>query len=242
MISPQDLCLINKKTEGCGADIVPRLGMGALTLGISSETRTTRPGVGDGSLPGSPSSDCEEFTVDHCKEYETLDGDTREIISDFLRNFSGLSRSDGRHSAVVKTMIRVVDGLVAKHGIVYKGMLKKLDLEDQDDDMCLIRTVAKELFSDGITNWGRITSLLAFGAVVCKHLKDMGRSHCVSLVGEEMSLYLLSDKRDWLLKNKAWDGFVEFFRVPDPESTMRNALMAFVTVAGLGASIAFLSR
>ncbi|KAG9276593.1 hypothetical protein AMEX_G8917 [Astyanax mexicanus] len=244
MMSPQDMCSYNKKT----VDIVPRVavrgggGGAGLSLGLAADIRPTRPGVDDGSVPSSPLSDCGEMAVGNCKQYETLDGDTREIISDFLRNFCGLSRSCGGHGAVVQTMKRVVDDLVVKHGIAYKGMLNKLGMEDRGDDMYVIRAVAKELFSDGITNWGRVASLVAFGAVVSKHQHDMGRGHCVSLVGEELSSYLLSDERDWLLKNKAWDGFVEFFRVPDPESTMRNALMAFVTVAGLGASIAFLAR
>ncbi|XP_036440183.1 induced myeloid leukemia cell differentiation protein Mcl-1b [Colossoma macropomum] len=237
MLSPQEMCL-GKKT------VLPSLlAKRPLTLGISSETRAPRTAaVRDGSLPTSPASDCEELDAEHFKEYETLDRDTSDIVSDFLQNFTGLSPSYGRHSEVVQTMRRVVDGLVVKHELVYKGMLTRLGMEDRGDDMHIIRTVAKELFSDGITNWGRIASLLAFGAVVCQHQNQMGRGHCVSLVGQEISSYLLLDQKDWLLKNKAWDGFVEFFHVPDPESKMRNALMALITAAGVGAGLVFLTR
>ncbi|KAL7887445.1 hypothetical protein AOLI_G00051660 [Acnodon oligacanthus] len=235
MMSPQEMCL-GKKT------VLPSLlAKRPLTLGISSP-RTAA--VRDGSLPTSPASDCEELEVDadQFKESETLDRDTSDIVIDFLQNFTGLSRSYGRHSEVVQAMRRVVDGLVVKHELVYKGMLTRLGMEDRGDDMHIIRTVAKELFSDGITNWGRIASLLAFGAVVCRHQNQMGRGHCVSLVGQEISSYLLSDQKDWLLKNKAWDGFVEFFHVPDPESKMRNALMALITAAGVGAGLVLLTR
>lgn len=38
------------------------------------------------------------------------------------------------------------------------------------------------------------------------------------------------------------DGFVEFFQVADPESTVRNTLMAFAGVAGIGATLALLIR
>lgn len=38
------------------------------------------------------------------------------------------------------------------------------------------------------------------------------------------------------------DGFVEFFRVADPESTVRNTLMAFAGFAGIGATLALLIR
>lgn len=38
------------------------------------------------------------------------------------------------------------------------------------------------------------------------------------------------------------DGFVAFFQVPDTESSVRNALMAFVGVAGIGATLALMIR
>lgn len=38
------------------------------------------------------------------------------------------------------------------------------------------------------------------------------------------------------------EGFVEFFQVPDPESTVRNVLMAVAGVAGIGATLALLIR
>lgn len=38
------------------------------------------------------------------------------------------------------------------------------------------------------------------------------------------------------------DGFVEFFRVSDPETTVRNTLVAFLGIAGVGALLAQLSR
>lgn len=84
------------------------------------------------------------------------------------------------------------------------GMLIKLELDKRGEDMRVISSVAKELFSDGITNWGRIASLLAFGVVVSQYEKKSGRGHCVSLVAEEISSYLLANKKEWLLKNNSW--------------------------------------
>ncbi|XP_066539102.1 induced myeloid leukemia cell differentiation protein Mcl-1b [Hoplias malabaricus] len=236
MMNPQDMCFVNKAER---PNLVPFLPGRGFSLGLSSERAEVR----NCSLPTSPVSDCEELhTGDGFPKYDAVDANTPEIINDFLQNFCGLSASCGRHGEVVQTMRRMVDGLTVKHELVYKGMLSKLNMKERGDDMSVVRTVAKDLFGDGITNWGRIASLLAFGGIVCRHQIEMGRGHCVSLVGRELSSYLLSDQKDWLLNNKAWDGFVEFFHVPDPESKMRNALMAFVTVAGLGAGIAFLSR
>lgn len=83
-------------------------------------------------------------------------------------------------------------------------MINKLSLDDSGDDTSFVSAVAKSLFADGTTNWGRVTSLMAFGAVVSQHLKEKGRENCVEQVGREISTYLLSDQRDWLVKNNSW--------------------------------------
>ena len=83
-------------------------------------------------------------------------------------------------------------------------MINKLSLDDRGDDASFVSAVAKSLFGDGTTNWGRIASLVAFGAVVSQYLKEKGRGNCVDLVGQEISTYLLNDQRDWLVKNNGW--------------------------------------
>lgn len=86
-------------------------------------------------------------------------------------------------------------------------MINKLSLDDKVDDVSFITAVAQSLFSDGTTNWGRIASLVAFGAAVCQHLKEKHRENCVDLVAQEISSYLLSAQRDWLVRNNSWVGY-----------------------------------
>ncbi|KAK1154683.1 induced myeloid leukemia cell differentiation protein Mcl-1 [Acipenser oxyrinchus oxyrinchus] len=105
-----------------------------------------------------------------------------------------------------------------------------------------VTDVAENLFSDGTTNWGRVVSLVAFGAVVARHLKQSGLEHCIEPLGESISSFLLRDKRAWMIENGAWEGFVDFFHVEDAESSVRNALMTFAGLAGIGAGIALLMR
>lgn len=83
-------------------------------------------------------------------------------------------------------------------------MTNKLHLDQRGDDMSFISDVAEQMFSDGTTNWGRIASLLAFGAAVARDQKQKGKEECVEAVAQEMSTYLLKEKRDWLIKNNAW--------------------------------------
>lgn len=206
-----------------------------LNLGISSENQRS---LIDGSLPASPESDCDEVSGVGC----FLEHNTKEIIASFFQSFASASRPFGPHNKVLGTMKRVVDSLLVKHDLVYKGMLAKLNLDERGEDMSVVSSVAQELFSDGITNWGRVASLLTFGAVVAKYEKESGREHCVSLVAEEISSYLMFNQKEWLLKNNSWDGFVEFFHIPDPESSVRTALTTIVTVASVGAVLAYLTR
>ncbi|XP_016343500.1 induced myeloid leukemia cell differentiation protein Mcl-1b [Sinocyclocheilus anshuiensis] len=233
----------------------PCIGIAALNVNNSSSGFSRKPlvmpelkaqnqftGNGlQGSVPSSPETDCEEID-DYTSIYAALEMDTREIIDAFLKSFTGLSHYKSGKKQVLSTMKGVVDSLAVKHELAYKGMIARLNLEQKGEDVRFVKTVATELFSDGITNWGRICSLLTFGAMVCKHQNDRGLGKCVSLVGEEISSYLLTDQRDWLLKNKAWDGFVEFFHVPDTEAAMRSTLMVIGGVATFGAALAYLIR
>ncbi|XP_074509123.1 induced myeloid leukemia cell differentiation protein Mcl-1b [Sebastes fasciatus] len=200
--------------------------------------------VEDGSLPCTPElhSDSESDVSGCPAGDEALEHDTRHLISRVLRDYTGLSRAQWNESRALATMKRVVEDVLEKHRYAYNGMVNKLSLDDRTDDASFVSAVAKSLFADGTTNWGRVASLVAFGAVVCQYLKERGRENCVELVGQEIATYLLSDQRDWLVKNNGWDGFVEFFRVADPESTVRNTLMAFAGFAGIGATLALLIR
>ncbi|XP_061110272.1 induced myeloid leukemia cell differentiation protein Mcl-1-like [Conger conger] len=194
----------------------------------------------DGSLPSSPDSPSECMTL---AEYKGgLGRDTQELLGHFFRIYTGLSPPGRSRSKALSTLKRVVSDVITKHQIAYNGMIQRLCLDERDDDMSFVATVAENLFSDGSTNWGRIVSLVAFGATVCQHLKEAGREGCVDQVGVQISSYLLNHKKDWLLSNNGWDGFVEVFHVEDPESVVRNALMAFAGVAGLGAGLAYLIR
>lgn len=197
----------------------------------------------DGSLPCTPELHSDsEAEASGGPGHEALEADTRQLISRVLREHSGLSRAGWKESSALTTMKRVVGDVLDKHRYAYNGMINKLALDDRVDDTSFVGAVAKSMFADQKTNWGRIASLVAFGAAVSQRLQERGRGDCVEQVGQEIATYLLSDQRTWLLQNNAWDGFVEFFRVADPESTVRSTLMAFAGFAGIGATLALLIR
>ncbi|XP_065607679.1 induced myeloid leukemia cell differentiation protein Mcl-1 [Cyrtonyx montezumae] len=207
-------------------------------------------GPGGDSLPSTPPELPDE-----------LRRDSLELILRYLREavgeaepsvkklFPGLLGGPGRPGRAggavmekaLETLRRVGDGVMQKHELAFQGMLRKLEIK-KEEDLHSVREVAAHVFSDGVTNWGRVVTLISFGAFVAKHLKSINQEKCISSLAGIITDALVSSKREWLLSQGGWEGFVDFFRVEDLESSIRNVLMAFAGVAGLGASLAYMIR
>ncbi|NWS78631.1 MCL1 protein, partial [Crotophaga sulcirostris] len=202
------------------------------------------------SLPGTPAG-----------PPDGLRRDTLELIGRYLREaagqaepgvkklFPGLLGGPGRPGGsgeavmekALETLRRVGDGVMQKHELAFQGMLRKLEIQ-KEEDLQSVCEVAAHVFSDGVTNWGRVVTLISFGAFVAKHLKSINQEKCISSLAGIITDALVSSKREWLMSQGGWEGFVDFFRVEDLEGSIKNILMAFAGVAGLGASLAYMIR
>ncbi|XP_016071058.1 PREDICTED: induced myeloid leukemia cell differentiation protein Mcl-1 [Miniopterus natalensis] len=194
-----------------------------------------------GSLPSTPPPAEEE-------EEDELFRQSLEIISRYLReqatgakDAKPMAGSAASSRKALETLRRVGDGVQRNHETAFQGMLRKLDIKNEDDIKSLSRVMV-HVFSDGVTNWGRIVTLISFGAFVAKHLKSIKQEGCIEPLAESITDVLVRTKRDWLVKQRGWDGFVEFFHVEDLEGGIRNVLLAFAGVAGVGAGLAYLIR
>ena len=67
------------------------------------------------------------------------------------------------------------------------GMLRKLDIKNEDDVKSLSRVMV-HVFSDGVTNWGRIVTLISFGAFVAKHLKSINQESCIEPLASNITV------------------------------------------------------
>ncbi|NWJ08370.1 MCL1 protein, partial [Crypturellus undulatus] len=206
------------------------------------------------SLPASPPA-----TPPEPQSPDELRRDSLELISRYLREaageaepaakklFSGLLSGPGRPGGAgvtekaLETLRRVGDGIMRKHELAFQGMLRKLEIQ-KEEDLESVSEVAAQVFSDGVTNWGRVVTLISFGAFVAKHLKNIKQEQCIPSLAGIITDALVSSKREWLLSQGGWEGFVDFFRVEDVEGSIRNVLMAFAGFAGLGASLAYMIR
>ncbi|XP_028819423.1 induced myeloid leukemia cell differentiation protein Mcl-1 homolog [Denticeps clupeoides] len=193
----------------------------------------------DASLPASPDGPPRTILD---RDRDALELETRQLVGDFYRIYVGGKPADTRPHNALPTMRKVVDEVLRKHQISFKSMVQKLVLQSQNEKMAFVTAVAKNIFKDGTTNWGRIASLVAFGAVVCRELKAIDREDCVETVTTQICTYLATEQREWFVNNSGWVGFVDFFHVEDPETVVWNTLIAVAGFAGLGAGLALMIR
>ncbi|XP_013911249.1 PREDICTED: induced myeloid leukemia cell differentiation protein Mcl-1 [Thamnophis sirtalis] len=165
-----------------------------------------------------------------------------KFLQGLLGRFGPCASGEAETAArALETLRRVCDDIREKHQLAFQGMLRKVQI-DKADDLKVMSEVATQVFNDGITNWGRIVTLISFGAFVAKHLKSINQESGINTLAEIITEVLVTEKREWLLHHNGWEGFVKFFHVEDLEGSIRNILVAFAGVAGLGASLAYLIR
>lgn len=82
-------------------------------------------------------------------------------------------------------------------------MLQRLSIE-HPEDIQKLSEVPSMVFSDGITNWGRIVTLISFGAFVAKHLKSIHMENCIGTLADSFTDYLLTQQRQWILDHHGW--------------------------------------
>ncbi|XP_031362750.2 induced myeloid leukemia cell differentiation protein Mcl-1 [Lonchura striata] len=233
---------------GCGAAPRALIGCGATLWRPEEELDGCEPEPERGPEPGPASPD-------------GLRQDSLELISRYLREvageeqpsakklFPGVLGGPGRPGAAgdavmekaLETLRRVGDGVMRKHELAFRGMLRKLRIR-REEDLRAVVEVAAHLFSDGVTNWGRVVTLISFGAFVAKHLKSIRQERGIACLATIITDSLVSSRREWLESQGGWGGFVDFFRLEDLEGGARNLLLALAGLAGLGTGLACLLR
>lgn len=120
-----------------------------------------------------------------------------------------------------------------------KGMINTLYVDDRGDEVKFLTALAHIIFQDGTVNWGRVASLTSFGTAMCQYLKDKGRDNCVELVGEEISAYLLTHHKEWLVEHNSWVRSVMTKTCPPPLSLSTCNLMFILNVPRTGSWTSF---
>ncbi|CAH1795762.1 unnamed protein product, partial [Owenia fusiformis] len=132
-----------------------------------------------------------------------------------------------------QTLRRTVDQLSQKHDIVFKAMVKKLDISQENGYKTFVN-VADEIFEDGQVNWGRVVTVYTFGARIAKHCTENDMTEFTPKISEFMGRYVAVRLGKWINENGGWDAFSEYFPDEnDVENKVWKGLM--FTAIGLGA-------
>lgn len=152
------------------------------------------------------------------------------IADDVILNFG---KEDKRKAPnkFCKTMRRTVKELSNRHDIAFKGMVNKLNLDNNNAFETFV-SVADEIFDDGHVNWGRIVAVYAFASRLAA--KDKDKADFSKNIALYVGKYVANKLGKWILDQGGWEAFAEFF--PDQgemEDTMWKGLL--LTAVGLGA-------
>lgn len=162
---------------------------------------------------------------------KTIELTAKDLAHDIVFYFAGHKRgkAPSKHAS---TLRRTVLEMSQKHEIVYKSMLKKLELS-KDNAIIVFENVANEIFRDNQYNWGRLVSVYTFGATIGKHLYQQDKKF-VSKFAEFLGAYINAVLGTWINNQGGWDAFDEYFPAQrNIEDTLWKGLV--VTAVGLGA-------
>lgn len=161
---------------------------------------------------------------------------TDRLIINFYKDHVGLLYSvEESDKDILITMKREVNAVLDKYKYLYAGILNNLSLIALKD-FAFIETTLENLFKDGIMNWGRIISLLSFGAVIATYFKKNNRENQIEPLGQIISKYLLTYQQEWLFNNNDWIGFVDFFQIKS-QSSIKPILTILIGLIGISAAI-----
>lgn len=159
---------------------------------------------------------------------DKLEIDTKKLIDSIFNN------SVENEDETLKVMKREINLLFDKHRRVYSNMIDEISSSKLGISAVMEDTI-KKVFSDGSINWGRIVSLITFGVLVADYLKTNDGEHEIVAVKDSISSYLINHQKEWLLKNNAWKGFVDFFQVTSNLPSIKSSLTVFIALISFGA-------
>uniref|UniRef100_A0A8C5PZP2 Bcl-2 Bcl-2 homology region 1-3 domain-containing protein n=1 Tax=Leptobrachium leishanense TaxID=445787 RepID=A0A8C5PZP2_9ANUR len=140
-----------------------------------------------------------------------------------------------RPNTTLQILLRVARDTIESNHECFYNALDRLDIE-RPEHLHKLSRVTFELFGDGVTNWGRVATLLSFCALVARHLKNLGMDDSIFMMADGIARFLTVTKRYWFLENRGWDGFVAVYSVRWLQIRVGLLTMAWILGcrAGLG--------
>lgn len=112
-------------------------------------------------------------------------------------------------NVTARTLRKLSDNIELKNPDLFREMCSKLNFSKETvyNSFC---EVAKEMFSDGIMNWGRIATLFAFVAQVAKYCMENHTSEQIDEITEWTARFVT--EMNWIEQQGGWNGLNRCFR------------------------------
>ena len=111
-------------------------------------------------------------------------------------------------NATAKTLRKLSDDIEERNPHLFTQMCSKLNLSKHNvfSSFC---NVAKEMFSDGIINWGRIATLFAFACQVAKHCLEHNIGDQVNHITDWTATFV--GEMGWIEQQGGWSAINNHF-------------------------------
>ncbi|XP_068243485.1 bcl-2-like protein 2 [Palaemon carinicauda] len=144
---------------------------------------------------------------------------------------------------VERTLLRCVKMMMQKHEILFKGMMKRLQVTRETGYISFV-TVANTLFEEDkmVITWSRIVALYAFGGQLALYCKEKGMEDFACTVAEFMGKYAKEVLTPYITNIGGWSKICEEFpEETDLENKVRRVLSWTAVGLGVAATVSYLT-
>lgn len=144
---------------------------------------------------------------------------------------------------VERTLLRCVKMMMQKHEILFKGMMKRVQVTRETGYISFV-TVANTLFEEDkmVITWSRIVALYAFGGQLALYCKEKGMEDFACTVADFMGKYAKEVLTPFVTNIGGWSKICdEFPEETDLENRVRRVLSWTAVGLGVAATVSYLT-
>ena len=80
-------------------------------------------------------------------------------------------------------------------------------------DTIQVQRVLEEVFSDGVVNWGRVLTAVAFGGILSLQCEERKIEGCLDAIPNHVTVFVVQRLGGWIVENGGWVG-VAYIKLP----------------------------
>lgn len=166
-----------------------------------------------------------------------------ESLAKFIVHTLLGKESGNTEDKVEKTLLKCVRMMMLKHEIIFKGMMKRLQVTKETGYVSFV-TVANTLFEDEkmVITWSRIVALYAFGGQLALYCKEKDMEDLAYTVAVLMGNYAKEILAPYVASIGGWAKICEEFpEESDIENKIRRLLSWIAVGLGVAVTVSYLT-